>query len=241
MLRCENNQPFQLCMGAWHPSLGFHYRIFFGYELLGYNLTAPYMNNAECILYSPTFDFTGTYQADITFWVNYDMERIFDFVLFQYTLDHGDTWQYMNIPGMYSNDGMSGQWTKASLSTTAFAGYNQVVFRFIFSSDGSITGDGYSIDDFNIKALTVGVEDAASLSAFTAFPNPTNGHLNLELPSHKNYSVQVINSFGSVVNEFEVFNSSIYNLDLSGYRQGSYYLRVTSGDAIITKKILLTN
>jgi hypothetical protein len=31
------------------------------------NLNGPYLNNTECILYSPAFDFTGTYHADITF------------------------------------------------------------------------------------------------------------------------------------------------------------------------------
>jgi len=92
------------------------------------------------------------------------------------------------------------------------------------------------MDDFNIKAPTVGLSDTPSLSALSVFPNPSHGPVSLDLPnSDLDYTIQFINNFVSVISQFDISRSSTYVMDLSDYRKGSYFLRVISGEAIINK------
>jgi hypothetical protein len=173
--------------------------------------------------------------------VNFNIERIFDLVLFQYSVDHGDSWVYYNIPGMYSNDGMSHQWTKASFSTTAFAGHDQVVFRFVFTSDGSITADGYSIDDFTIKALTVGFSDLIPTNGFSVHPNPSNGLIHLAFDGFDPDMIEVFDGSGKLVHSFGTPGSTNPVIDLREAPSGTYYIRSRYLDAAVTRKLLLVH
>jgi Secretion system C-terminal sorting domain len=230
---------------AWelgYPNFGQTTGAFSGTNCWDINLNSAYVNNAECILYSPNFDFTGTYQADISFWVNYNMERIFDLVLFQYTLNHGDSWNYLNIPGMYNNDGMSAQWTKASITTNIFAGYSQVVFRFIFISDGSITLDGYSIDDFRVKGQTVGLTDDITSTPIAVFPNPSTGLFQVSVSQPvNNGTLQVVDSKGMIIASEILESKNSFEIDLRRKEKGVYFILIRAGDIVETRRVVISN
>lgn len=150
------------------------------------NLVTAYDNNAACRLVSPVFDFSTTMNATLSFWHNYNCENFWDGVRVDYTTD-GNTWQILGImndpngvnwynstlnsSGQDGWAGSSGGWVKSEYD---LAFLNNVVgpvqFRFVFTSDASVIGDGYSIDDFSIlppfpldaEAVQVVAPDASS-------------------------------------------------------------------------------
>ncbi len=150
------------------------------------NLTTAYANNGACRLVSPVFDFSATTNATLSFWHNYNTEGFWDGVRVDYTTD-GITWQILGI----QNDPNGVNWYNSLLNSSGQAGWagssggwvkseydlallNNVVgpvqFRFVFTSDGSVVVDGYSIDDFAIlppfpldaEAVQVVAPDASS-------------------------------------------------------------------------------
>lgn len=150
------------------------------------NLNTAYTNNAAARLISPVFDFSTTTNATLSFWHNYNSENFWDGVRVDYTTD-GVTWQILGI----QNDPNGVNWYNSTLNSSGQAGWsgtsggwvkseydlallNNVVgpvqFRFVFTSDGSVTTDGYSIDDFSIlppfpldaEAIQVVAPDASS-------------------------------------------------------------------------------
>ncbi|HTL82492.1 MAG TPA: T9SS type A sorting domain-containing protein [Bacteroidia bacterium] len=132
------------------------------------DLNTGYNNNTNCALVSPVFDFSSTVNAKMSFWQNRNCEGYWDGTRVEYTLDGGVTWNVLGTVGdplatnWYTNtalassnlpgwDGNSNGWLKSEYKLSAFNNNaNPVQFRFVFTSDASVTYDGFSIDDFQI-------------------------------------------------------------------------------------------
>lgn len=156
------NSQWQLGMPAYGATSGTHS----GVNAWDINLTTQYQPNAACRLVTPVFDFSSTTNATLSFWHNYNAENGWDGVRVDYTTD-GVTWQilgiqndplgvnwynsYLNSSGQDGWAGTSGGWVKSEYDLSLL---NNVVgpvqFRFVFTSDGSVQTDGYSIDDVSI-------------------------------------------------------------------------------------------
>lgn len=131
------------------------------------NLTTAYNNQAYTTLTSPVFDFSNAVNAKLSFWQNRNCEGFWDGTRLEYTTD-GINWQVLgvmndpngtnwytnnaiNSSGLPAWDGNSNGWMQSEYQLGLL---NYVVgpvqFRFIFTSDWSVTYDGFSIDDFAI-------------------------------------------------------------------------------------------
>ncbi|MDQ3108493.1 MAG: hypothetical protein M3R17_01240, partial [Bacteroidota bacterium] len=131
------------------------------------NLTSSYLDNANCYLITPVFDFTAAVNAKLSFWHNYNTESYWDGTRVEYTRD-GTTW---NVLGTFNDPRGTNWYNYAALSSSGLPGWagnsagwykstylldtlnneaGPVQFRFIFTSDASYYIDGYSIDDFLI-------------------------------------------------------------------------------------------
>jgi hypothetical protein len=132
------------------------------------NLTGDYGNNANDYIYSPSFDFSGLGATDtvtLSFYHWCDMAAN-DFGHVQYTLDGGQNWSNLGFMG----DNLGVNWYNAqSGGTHFFSMYNSgwmysafkltpnpfnlstdVQFRFRFSSNTSVTANGWAIDNFRL-------------------------------------------------------------------------------------------
>ncbi|MEP7262966.1 MAG: CARDB domain-containing protein [Bacteroidota bacterium] len=140
------------------------------------NLNSAYTSDAWCYLYSPFFNLSNAADARIHFWHNYTCETGWDGTNLQYSFD-GIVWNVLGVIDdscgldptgtaltWYNDDqlnsslqpawtGPSGGWQRADYDIDCrYPGFTGVVqFRFQFTSDGSVTQDGYSIDDFEIE------------------------------------------------------------------------------------------
>ncbi len=111
-----------------------------------------YSNNANVSLFSPSLDFSGFSSVILKFWHRYDLESGFDFGNVWVTTDEGATFTLLA-----SFTGTNTTWTEATINLSAFAGQPSVRFLFQLLTDGSITMDGWYIDD----VLVTGVPGAS--------------------------------------------------------------------------------
>ena len=134
-------------------------------------LTGPYDNNAEVYLTSPIHDFTFITAANLSFWQNCATEGGWDGVRMEYSTDGGSTWTILGVDNdpnaqnwytdfelnssqTYAWEGNSGGWIESRYKlgfVTGLMGSNNVFFRYVFTSDGSVLADGFAIDDWCIQ------------------------------------------------------------------------------------------
>lgn len=102
-----------------------------------------YLNNV-----TSSMQLTGTRQATrLRFWHRYATESGYDFGKVQVSAN-GGAWTTL---AQYS--GTLSTWTQATIDLGAYAGQN-LALRFQFTSDASLTGDGWYIDDVELDGAT---------------------------------------------------------------------------------------
>ena len=118
-------------------------------------------NISSSIMLNTPFSFTAVDHPFVRFSTKWDIENNYDFVRFQISTD-GSHWtslegQYTESgtgqgtqnSGEYGYDGQS-DWVEEIVNLYAYTGESQVYFRFIITSDGYASGDGFYFDDFLI-------------------------------------------------------------------------------------------
>lgn len=128
------------------------------------DLSSTYNANQLSYLVSPCFDLSslGTDPA-LSFSRIFELEATDDHVHVELTTDGGTTWTKLGAFGTGSDwyndaagdfwDGTSGAadaWSRSSHPLTGAAGQSRVRLRFVMVSDGSITDDGFGVDDVAI-------------------------------------------------------------------------------------------
>ena len=119
-------------------------------------------NDASAIALSSPLSFTSVDYPLVRFSAKWDIESNYDFVRFQISTD-GMHWT--SLTGLYTEsgagqgtqnsdeqgyDGQSG-WVEEEVDLSAYAGESAVYFRFILTTDGGVTRDGFYFDDFSIQ------------------------------------------------------------------------------------------
>jgi beta-glucanase (GH16 family) len=70
------------------------------------------------------------------------------------------------------------------------------------------------------------------------YPNPTSGHLSVELPDRSSSVISVYGLLGNEVSSFRS-NDKVFKTDLSSLAKGSYYVKVSYRGSVITKRIFI--
>ena len=134
-------------------------------------LVGNYADNDECQLWVPSYNMTAVGTYTLGFDSRFNTESDFDGFRVEYSLNKGDNWVPLGTTtaaNWYNNNNGSG--TTIFPANEAFFGGNQgaafvtysrdisflagnpdVAFRFVFKSDGGLTGVGVAIDDFFIN------------------------------------------------------------------------------------------
>lgn len=92
-------------------------------------------------------------------------------------------------------------------------------------------------------SCTVGLLEAKKDITFRAWPNPTKGVINVDLTSAnlKNVTVVLSDILGKELRRTELGNfSSVYQMDLSEYHYGFYFVKVISDKGEAAQRIILT-
>jgi len=97
-------------------------------------------------------------------------------------------------------------------------------------TDGTLTGEFLSLEDFNIK-----------LSKLRVFPNPVmkDNKLNIKFDNVVSTNIKLFNVTGKLVMEDTISNSSSKTIDLNDFTNGIYLLQITNGLVSVTKKVVI--
>ncbi|MCB9231600.1 MAG: PKD domain-containing protein [Bacteroidia bacterium] len=167
------------------------------------NLTGPYNNSEVAYLNSPCIDFSAiSVDPTIRFDLIVNTETSYDNVWLEVSVNGGTSFTKVGAFGTginwYNNsvnnywEGSpfpSGTWFPAQNTLTGVANQSNVVIRFVFTSDGSVTYDGVGVDNITIFNT---LDDIAPL-ALTA---PASG---CGLTNAETISFTVVNSGTSTI------------------------------------------
>lgn len=117
---------------------------------------------------SRRFDLSSISDANLDFWVWYDIEQDFDHAYVEASIDDGNTWDILRGPlsslenplGLAigpsytgaSNWGESPQWIQESISLADYVG-DTVRLRFHYVTDEAVNSHGFAIDDISIPQI----------------------------------------------------------------------------------------
>ncbi|MFC2101675.1 T9SS type A sorting domain-containing protein [Bacteroidota bacterium] len=108
----------------------------------------------------------------------------------------------------------------------------------------TVTGDGILMEKVTVTqdGSSLGIEYKAE-KAFTLYPNPTSGEINL-IPgdvSNINMEACILDITGKTVTSEILSGSSQYKMNISNLPEGIYFLRLKDGERIVTKRIIRSN
>lgn len=118
----------------------------------------------------------------------------------------------------------------------------------IHAWDGSSTGGSWRVDSVAINgtstfSMGVGLPKLShDLNAgFKLYPNPTNdGVVVIEASKNNVNKIEVLNILGAVVvTQNDILENKI-KLNLTSFAEGTYFVRITSGDKISTEKLIIS-
>ena len=107
--------------------------------------SGDYSNSSNISLTSIQFSLATGTSATLTFWHHYEIEYRYDYGYVEISTDGGLSWA-----GLTSFTGTMGIWTQKIIGLTPYLGSSSVKIRFRLYTDGSVTYDGWFIDDVSV-------------------------------------------------------------------------------------------
>jgi len=141
----------------------------------------------------------------------------------------------------------STQWRTETVSISSLLSQTNVWFKFVFTADANGSSNNIYVDDINIGAQSVGInEQTESINGFTIYPNPNNGSFKteFELNEKENVSIQLIDLLGKVYYEsnYKNLNSGFHQLDINlpaDLTTGIYFVRMSNSKGSKTTKLVI--
>ncbi len=134
-----------------------------------------YPNNADYYaLIKTPFDLSDAYFARLHFWQKYDFESGFDYGHVQVSTDTSQGASWVDLATV---TGSQSSWEEVTVNLSSFAGSSRVFIRFLVTSDGSVTRDGWYIDDVSLEKDVPLEGIVLSLSDFEVLDQGGNGVL----------------------------------------------------------------
>lgn len=135
-------------------------------------------------------------------------------------------------------------WTNFSIPITYISSSipdSALILFFLGIGTFPVINDHVYIDDLSFSG-TVGVSEVQENSNFSVFPNPSNGVFTFQNIGKDVTNIDVFNLLGEKV--FQSANHYLVNnnetaIDLSTKPKGIYFIQVTNGKSITTKKIVV--
>jgi hypothetical protein len=101
-----------------------------------------------------------------------------------------------------------------------------------------------SMPSNTINVTQVGIELLKNYTSLLIYPNPSTGLVTIEINDLKlNTTVDVINGFGQIIHQSfikECTTKCIHDLDLSDFANGIYFVKITSGNEIEYRKLVIS-
>lgn len=135
----------------------------------------------------------------------------------------------------------SSEWAAKSININSYIGQQNVMFSFM-----SVSGYGNMlyIDDINISHPAVGIDDRSEAASLEINPNPSGGKFSvaLALTETSDIKIRIMNTLGETITEKQVSSTpgGSFEFDLSDNANGIYFVEVTSGSGVLTRRIVVS-
>lgn len=178
--------------------------------------------------------------AHLSFWAKWDIEAGWDYVQLLIKPANGLNWT--PLAGKYTKAGGSNQllgqplydgtmdWVKEEIDLTAYAG-TSIQLRFILTSDGGVTADGFYFDDVKVMVLDVETglnESSLTRKSFSLTPNPAQNQVTLEAgqPFAIGEKLSILDAQGKVlkIQHIDQFTNRV-EISLQGLAPGLYFVQ----------------
>ncbi len=239
-----------------------------GNTVYGTELSGNYGNNVKSFLFSKCYDLTTITSPSLKFDMAFDLELNYDIIYVEYTTDEGANWNVLGTysdVNWYNSNTTEGendtcyncpgaQWTGTeatlqaySYDLSAFSSESSIMFRFVFHSDSDqfenkvgviLDKDGVILDNFGIEGVTLDIQDF-STNSISIYPNPSKNIFNIDLNSINEFKFEVFDITGKVVIDKNKISNNTYQLDMSQFSSGMYFIDITTNDIEVTKKLIL--
>jgi hypothetical protein len=111
-----------------------------------------------------------------------------------------------------------------------------VITGFTYSTDYDVTYNHGNADGWILKVTgAAGISENTKVVSFSVFPNPSTDKIFLDIPnSFKKFTIQIIDISGKIIEEknYSEKCSSSFELNISGLKNGKYFIRLNAGDTI---------
>jgi PKD repeat protein len=225
-----------------------------------------YSNDGGCKdeIISPAFDLSTTTGLALSFKLSCasretDPAKITDVLRVYSSTDCGKTWQVRLTrqgPALcnagywapYYVPSSPAQWTTVSVPLPNFLMQQNVRFKFQLTA-GSGEGNNLYIDDINIEGVTGLNDPAASTTAMSIFPNPSNGTFSLQYYNEASASVavKVYDITGRAVRTLPQGEQSKGEHQVTLAKEqlmltpGIYFIELQKGKSRIVQKLVITD
>jgi len=98
----------------------------------------------------------------------------------------------------------------------------------------SSRSNNYRVQDSTV----VSVNNISDGFIANVYPNPNSGVFNVQMSKFENVQMKIYNLYGECIHQ-QICTSAHQQIDVRGFSKGVYHLRVTSGNSIINKKIII--
>jgi PKD repeat protein len=139
-------------------------------------------------------------------------------------------------------------WRQETVNISSLVGQQNVLFKFVFTSDVNGNKNNVYIDDINIAQNSVGIEELnyESLSSVNIIPNPSNGQntiLNILSSETSQLKITIIDVLGKQLNTYshtiQTGENNIHLFENTIPSSGIYFVKMNIGAQQITRKIVI--
>jgi hypothetical protein len=136
------------------------------------------------------------------------------------------------------------QWgvTIVNLSILGVGPNSNLKLRWELGSDGCNGITGWFVDDIVIyncsEALSINDVDYLN-NNINIYPNPSTGIFNIKMKSLEDFTFDIYDITGKIIMSKIDIVKNEFNLDLSSYSKGLYFIKLKSSVGTITKKLIL--
>jgi hypothetical protein len=190
-----------------------------------------------------------------------------DIGLVEYSVDTGNTWvNIFNNPYVYNFYGYNNNQNVDTINNeVGFSGFDNnwkdiwlcfdgsyfstitdtLIVRYTFKSDSIFDNrDGWMIDNFVVHPTWFHTINELEQDEYALlFPNPTkDGKINIQIQKSKDYqiieSIKVYDVKGVLVKSYGL-SPTKFQIDLSGFENGTYVIKIETNKKVVSKKIVL--
>lgn len=210
-------------------------------------------NQTKTVSLKNNLNLTGAIYAHLQYWTKFALEKNYDELTIQGSTNSGSTWfpicaKYETAPASFGGttpmyDGLQELFIKEEINLNAYLG-QQLMIKFVLSSDGGYELDGFYFDDFlvrKINTITAGINEINIENNVVIFPNPSNGQITLKNSGETVYTLKLYNGLGQEVIKADKLeaNEEVKKLELGHLEAGIYFIELSSNEGRIVKKLSL--